>query len=266
MDDYDSPEPNNNNGKVPLSTVFMSIGGIILISMCVIWLVAPITMPQFLYDRLTAVLPEEVAITLPTPASVAIVPTRTPTAPPLLPESPLDQVPVTAVTITPEANRQHNVPSRLVIPEIELDAPISAIGLAAIEYEGETYYQWQVPNDFVAGWHNDSAPLGQTGNTILNGHHNVYGEVFRNLIYLEEGDNIIIYDDEKEHDYEVVEKVVVAERGQPLEVRLENARWIQPTNDERITLLTCWPYDDNSHRLIIVAKPIKEERGLRIED
>jgi sortase A len=43
-------------------------------------------------------------------------------------------------------------------------------------------------------------------------------------------------------------------------VRLQNAQWIQPTTDERLTLVTCWPYNDNSHRLIIVARPIDPNR------
>ncbi len=49
---------------------------------------------------------------------------------------------------------------------------------------------------------------------------------------------------------------ILPDRGQPDEVRRENARWIQPTEDERITLTTCWPYTSNTHRLIIVAKPL----------
>jgi hypothetical protein len=40
-----------------------------------------------------------------------------------------------------------------------------------------------------------------------------------------------------------------------LEIRLDNGRWILPTEDERLTLVTCWPEDSNSHRLIIVAVP-----------
>ena len=34
-----------------------------------------------------------------------------------------------------------------------------------------------------------------------------------------------------------------------------------PTTDERITLITCWPYTSNTHRLIIVAKPIEPEKS-----
>ena len=38
-----------------------------------------------------------------------------------------------------------------------------------------------VPDFFAAGWHTDSTPPGFPGNTVLNGHHNIYGEVFRDL-------------------------------------------------------------------------------------
>jgi sortase A len=53
----------------------------------------------------------------------------------------------------------------------------------------------------------------------------------------------------------VSERHILPEKGQPLSVRLKNAAWIQPTTDERLTLVTCWPYTSNTHRLIIVARP-----------
>jgi hypothetical protein len=49
--------------------------------------------------------------------------------------------------------------------------------------------------------------------------------------------------------------MIFEEKDQPLDVRLENARWILPSEDERITLVTCWPQDSNTHRLVIVAVP-----------
>ena len=47
------------------------------------------------------------------------------------------------------------------------------------------------------------------------------------------------------------------EAGMPLKVRQKNAQWIMPTGDERLTLVTCWPYEwpGNSHRVIVVARP-----------
>ena len=38
---------------------------------------------------------------------------------------------------------------------------------------------------------------------------------------------------------------------------MENAAWIMPSEDERLTLVTCWPYTSNTHRLIIVARPVE---------
>lgn len=148
-----------------------------------------------------------------------------------------------------------NQPQRIVIPSLAVDAPVADVGLSALESGGQTYYQWQVPESYEAGWHNTSAPLGQTGNTVLNGHHNIFGEVFGELIDLEVGAEIVVYDKETPHNFTVADVQILPERDQPFEVRLENAQWIQPTDDERLTLVTCWPQTDNSHRLIVVAYP-----------
>jgi len=42
----------------------------------------------------------------------------------------------------------------------------------------------------------------------------------------------------------------------PGQVGQANARYINPTADERLTLVTCWPATGNSHRLIIIARPV----------
>jgi sortase A len=46
-----------------------------------------------------------------------------------------------------------------------------------------------------------------------------------------------------------------------LEVRLANAEWIKATEDERITLITCWPYESNTHRVVVVAVPVRAGEG-----
>ncbi|NHZ72766.1 MAG: sortase [Aquificales bacterium] len=244
--------------RVPLSIVFISVGTIILLTVAAIWLLLPNSMPSSVYSILRPLVPE--TISLPTPASVAVVPTLAPqpeTAV-LLPETPLEETD-NLVTMD-EALAQEPLtgfPMRLVIPAIDLDAPVESIGVEAIVQNGQTYYQWLVPADYIAGWHENSARLGQPGNTVLNGHHNVYGEVFRDLVDLEEGDELIMYDGEQKYTYRITTKEILPERGQPINVRLENAQWIAPTEDERITLVTCWPYTDNSHRLVMVAEPIE---------
>ena len=46
------------------------------------------------------------------------------------------------------------------------------------------------------------------------------------------------------------------ERTATAEQRLENGEWIQPAGEERLTLVSCWPRDDNSHRIIVIAHPV----------
>lgn len=146
-------------------------------------------------------------------------------------------------------------PDRLVIPSIYLDAPIIPVHYKDIEANGEVYHQWRVPAEFAAGWQDESSLLGLPGNTVLNGHHNAYGMVFKNLVQLNVGDVISVYSGETEFRYVVAAKLLLPERGQTLETRLENARWLQPSSDERLTLVTCWPATSNTHRIIIVALP-----------
>jgi len=149
------------------------------------------------------------------------------------------------------------IPDRLVIPSIGLDAPIVPTKLKEIDYQGQLYYQWLAPNKPAVGWHDSSALLGLPGNTVLNGHHNVYGEVFKDLVNVHEGDLIEVYSGEQLYKYRVALAMLLPERFKSLTVRLENARWILPTEDERLTLITCWPYESNTHRVIIVALPEK---------
>jgi LPXTG-site transpeptidase (sortase) family protein len=146
-------------------------------------------------------------------------------------------------------------PDRLVIPSIILDAPIVPVHYKDIESGGEVYHQWRVPGEFAAGWQDESVLLGLPGNTVLNGHHNAYGMVFKNLVKVSIGDLISVYSGGTEFRYEVAAKMLLPERGQKLETRMENARWMQTSTDERLTLVTCWPADNNTHRVIIVAFP-----------
>lgn len=148
-----------------------------------------------------------------------------------------------------------SIPDRIMIPVINLDAPIVPVSFKLVSVDDQNFEQWLVPNRFAAGWQDTTALLGMPGNTVLNGHHNEYGKVFGSLVRLEIGDAIEVYSGSKAFRYIVAEKLLLPERYQPLEKRIENARWILPTEDERLTLVTCWPAQSNTHRLIIVAYP-----------
>ena len=130
------------------------------------------------------------------------------------------------------------------------------MGWSVIEKDGHPVSEWDVPNWRAAGWLNTSALVGVPGNTVLEGHQDIDGRVFENLEYLKEGDEIQVQTASQTRKYVVALRTIVPEKGQSLEVRHKNARWIGPSNDERLTLVTCWPRNDNTHRLILVALPV----------
>ena len=83
-------------------------------------------------------------------------------------------------------------PDRVVVKSVGVDTPIVPVGWSVIEQNGQQYSIWDVA-DFAGGWHNTSAPPGQPGNTVLSGHHNIKGEVFRYLVDVQEGDEISLF-------------------------------------------------------------------------
>ncbi len=151
------------------------------------------------------------------------------------------------------------IPLRIVIPSIELNAPVIP---APVDFEtiaGKEFLQWMVPDEYAIGWHTTSAMLGETGNTVLNGHHNAYGEVFVSLENVSEGDIIMVESDHTRYIYQITNKMILPEKYEQIEVRMNNAQWILPSVDERLTLISCWPYETNTHRLIVVARPLGQE-------
>jgi LPXTG-site transpeptidase (sortase) family protein len=160
---------------------------------------------------------------------------------------------------TPTPPPTGKIPDRLEIPSISLDAPILPEHYKEIFLNDQTYIQWRVPFRRASGWHDTSALLGVPGNTVLNGHHNAYGEVFKDLINLKEGDLIHVYSGEADFVYKVNTILLLPEKYQSLEERIKNANWIMPTTDERLTLFTCWPPESNTHRLIVVALPVDKQ-------
>ncbi len=158
------------------------------------------------------------------------------------------------------------VPLRLVIPSLGVNAPVVTASLGTTQFDGGLVYQWLAPDFTAAGWHYSSALLGEAGNTVINGHHNAYGEVFRDLVKLEVGDLIFIESDNGYFSYVVEEILIFREKYVSAEVRRQNARLIEPTADERLTLVTCWPYESNSNRLLIIARPFTDTNPSGLQD
>ncbi|MBN1246965.1 MAG: sortase, partial [Anaerolineae bacterium] len=95
------------------------------------------------------------------------------------------------------------------------------------------------------------------------GHNTGKGEVFRYLYRVEVGAEVLVAGEDAEvYAYRVGEKYILREAGQPLAARLENARYIQQTPDERLTLVTCHPYGSLANRLILIAYPVAGGRAV----
>jgi LPXTG-site transpeptidase (sortase) family protein len=144
-------------------------------------------------------------------------------------------------------------PTRIVAESINLDAPVVETGWQDVVRDGVPTKVWVVA-DYAAGWHQNSALPGQGGNVVLSGHHNIKGEVFRYIVDLEIGDMVSLYVGDQSYDYVVNDKFIVKDKDEPEAVRRANAKWIGPFNEERLTLVTCWPYNNNTHRVIVIAK------------
>ena len=194
------------------------------------------------------------ALFIPSP-TVTLTPTATPTFTPT--PLPPTATPTLTPTPTPTPARPSadSPPTRIVIPKIGLDSKVVEVSWRVEEKDGQLMSAWNVA-DYAAGFHRGSAYPGHIGNTVISGHHNIKGEVFRYIVDLEPGDEVILYVREMPYRYAVEEKPILPDKYVSAEQKRENGKWIRYFPDERLTLVTCWPYTNNTHRVIVVTKPL----------
>lgn len=204
----------------------------------------------------TGSVPEAAPVATPTAAPTVAAVTPTATAAPARPTPMAVRPAVILVLPTDPPAPPVAAPERLLIAAIGLDAAVLPLGwVAERNGAGEVVSAWEPLPPGAAGWHTNSAAPGQGSNTVISGHHNTDGEVFRHLVDVSVGAEVVLQAGGELHTYRVVEKLILPERYVTAEQRLQNATWMQLTNEERLTLITCWPYETNTHRLIVVARP-----------
>lgn len=123
-------------------------------------------------------------------------------------------------------------PTRIVIPAIKLDAPV---------VHGDS---WEDLKKGV-GHHIGSVNPGERGNMILSAHNDVFGEIFRYLEDVELEDEVIVYSGRQAFEYIVKAKRVV----EPTDVSV-----MAPTSKPVLTMITCYPYLIDTHRLVVIAE------------
>ncbi|MCB8936038.1 MAG: class D sortase [Candidatus Promineofilum sp.] len=123
-------------------------------------------------------------------------------------------------------------PRRLEIPTLNGDYPI---------VQGD---DWEQLKQGIGQYVGSGRP-GRSGNVVLSGHNDIYGEPFRYLDRLKPGDEIIVSTERQAYTYVVSEVQVV----DPTDV------WVMgPTDEARVTLISCYPYRVNTRRIIVFAE------------
>jgi LPXTG-site transpeptidase (sortase) family protein len=92
----------------------------------------------------------------------------------------------------------------------------------------------------------NSSPIG-SGNAVLYGHDDIEGSIFARLSELTVGDELDVTRAGGEAVvYHITARTIVA----PTAVEI-----LQPTNDVRLTVFTCWPTWVDNKRIVVTAVP-----------
>ena len=135
-------------------------------------------------------------------------------------------------------NKESGIEGILKIDKIDLEMPIlkgaskenMSMSIASVDHTGS---------------------IGEVGNYSIAGHRSrTYGRHFNRLEEVEVEDKILVNDGNQDYEYTVVEKFKVL----PEEV------WVLEGNekDKEITLITCHPMRNPTHRLIVKGKIIED--------
>jgi sortase A len=124
---------------------------------------------------------------------------------------------------------------RIVIPAIAVDAPV---------VEGDDWESLKKG----AGHHLASANPGERGNCIISAHNDIYGEIFRNLPELKVGDEIRVETQTQTYRYVVQQTQII----HPSDAEAA-ASVMAPTRSPVLTLISCYPYGVDTHRIIVIA-------------
>ena len=125
-------------------------------------------------------------------------------------------------------------------PEQARRIQIPAIGVDSTIVQGVDWDQLKKGVGQLIG----STQPGRDGNVVLAAHNDIFGEIFRHLDKLTPGDEIVISTERQSYTYIVREIEVVA----PTAVSV-----MEPTAHPQTTLISCYPYQINTHRIVVFA-------------
>lgn len=123
---------------------------------------------------------------------------------------------------------------------------IIRIGIAAINVDAPVVQgdDWEALKTGV-GLNNTSGIPGKSGNVILSGHNDIFGQVFRELDRLVPGDEIVLLTEKNAYTYIVTGTQIV----QPSQVEV-----MRQTEESTLTLISCYPYLVDTQRIVVSAR------------
>ncbi len=168
-------------------------------------------------------------------------------------------------TITPSPTPTALPPSlpaiRLAIPAIDLNSSIQEITpTERVSASGARRFIWE-PLAYTVAHFDTSGNPGDGRNIVLFGHNNTLGEVFRYLDQLHLGDPVTLYTEEKSYEYQVQKKFIIPYLGAEEDGDALLMSYSAPQSSEMITIISCWPYFTNAHRIVIIAVPVSAAEG-----
>ena len=135
----------------------------------------------------------------------------------------------------------NQVVAYLSIPRLGIkNAPILDRGV-------DTHGNMLIAKGYAVTHYAFSSPIG-SGNAVLYGHDDIEGSVFASLKDLKAGDEVDVADAGGS-------VVVYRVTGKPTIVAPTAVQILQPTNDVRLTLFTCWPNWVDTQRVVVTAMP-----------
>lgn len=138
-------------------------------------------------------------------------------------------------TPSPTVDAALLLPVRLRIPVMVLDSPVHEVEV--------NMGTWEV-SALDVGHHEGTGNPGDKGNVVLAAHRDINSALFRELDRLKPGDAVYVSNNLREYRYIVQESFVVGPN---------HTEVMAPTDDSRVTLITCTPIGLATQRLIVTA-------------
>jgi sortase A len=145
---------------------------------------------------------------------------------------------------------------RILIPAIDVTSPVYPVGWQSEsgDFFSKPASSWELPEGGV-GWAAGSSLPGDSGNILLFGHNNLYDAIFRKLAELQPGERIFLETSGKFVAYEISQVETLLLLGADEDELARYSDFLIDSSVPKLTLISCWPYLTNTHRVVVVAFP-----------